>query len=115
MRFGTNFECGKNVEDFRFPRERTVIVGHQTEEPTTAYKTPRNEISLPLICIIQRARERGGRILLVRVESCVLEGEVGGNGLNYDPPRNLWIGGRREAAGECARFAVNFFFFFFFS
>lgn len=76
------------------------------------YKTPRNEISLPLICIIQRARERGGRIL--RVESCVLEGEVGGNGLNYDPPRNLWIGGRREAAGECARFAVNFFFFFFF-
>lgn len=61
MRFGTNF--GKNVGDFRFPRERSVIVGHQTEEPTTAYKTPRNEISLPLICIIQRAR--GGRILLV--------------------------------------------------
>lgn len=31
-----------------------------------------------------------------------VRGKVDGNGLNYDPLRNLWIGGRREEANANA-------------
>lgn len=101
------------LEIFAFPETDDYCRPPRTEESLQQLFAA-DEIVLPLICIIQRARERWIGFYRAWNRACSRKGD--GNGLNYDPLRNLWIGGRREEANANARDSRwSFIFFFFFS
>lgn len=98
---GTNFGKKKiALEIFAFPETDDYCRPPRTEE-SLQQPFAADEIVLPLICIIQRARERWIGFYRAWNRACSRKGD--GNGLNYDPLRNLWIGGRREEANANAR------------
>lgn len=120
--------CWKK-KNFRFPEtddywhEPAIIVGHHRQrnrppQPTQLFAA--DEIVLPLICIIQRAREQCRILLVSWNRACRRKRTKGWRERVELRPTEEFMDRRRKRGSKCkcTRFAVKFHFFsssFFFS